>query len=373
MRRPTLLLSLLLLLVVPAAAHARTFEVRGGGWGHGVGMSQYGAQGFAEHGVGYRGILSHYYRKTRLDRARGKRVRVLLQASRREPASFSGATRAGGRRLRPSGTYKVKVSGSRLVVRASGGRRIGRFRAPLRVAGGDGGVKLDGTALNGVTGGRYRGKLELRPGASGGVTAVNAVRMDDYVRGVIPAEMPPSWRLDALRAQAVAARSYALATDVGGSVFDAYPDTRSQVYRGMTDEQVSTDEAVRSTAGEVLRHGGEVATTFFFSTSGGHTEDNENVFGGAPLPYLRGVNDPYDGISPLHRWDSRFTRTEMTRKLGSVVQGRFRGVDRVRRGASPRMIVAKVRGSAGSTRVSGATLRSRLGLPDMPRSIKPVR
>src|SRR3712207_1326324 len=99
---------------LPASAGAEDFAVRGGGWGHGVGMSQYGAQGYALHGVGYRRILSHYYRRTTLDRVNGRRVRVLLQASRPEPASFSNATGAGGKSLDPDRTYRMRARDGRL-------------------------------------------------------------------------------------------------------------------------------------------------------------------------------------------------------------------------------------------------------------------
>ena len=96
---------------------------------------------------------------------------------------------------------------------------------------------------------------------------------------------------------------YALATDAGGPQFDQYPDTRSQVYAGFDGEQPALDAAVEATANQVLRYAGKIAVTYFFSTSGGETEDIQNVFyGAAPQPYLVGVKDPYDDVSPRHRW-----------------------------------------------------------------------
>src|SRR5437763_1544137 len=140
-------------------------------------------------------------------------------------------------------------------------------------------------ALGGA--GTYRGLLELRPGGSS-LTVVNVVGLDAYVQGVVPGEMVASWPAEALKAQAVAARSYALATDAGGAVFDQYADTRSQVYGGMNSETPASNAAVRATAGQVATYGGQVATTYFFSTSGGKTENVENVFYGAtPEPYLK--------------------------------------------------------------------------------------
>ena len=165
--------------------------------------------------------------------------------------------------------------------------------------------------------------------------------------------------------QAVAARSYALATDAGGPLFDQYADTRSQVYNGMSAEQPSTNAAARATAGQVVLYQGQVATTYFFSTSGGRTENVENVFYGAPpSPYLKSVKDPYDGVSPRHRWQFRFTRAQIQARLGSLCRGRFRAIKVVKRGVSPRVVAADVVCSGGRTRTNGASLRSRLGLYD---------
>jgi stage II sporulation protein D len=366
----TVLLALASAAVPAAALGAAGYEVSGGGFGHGVGMSQYGAHGYALAGWGHRRILSHYYRGTNLASAEDERVRVLLLASRAAPTTFSNAVRARGERLDPERSYTATASRrSKLVVREEGGR-VGRFRAPLRIKGEGDRVRLGGEAMNGVSGGLYRGRLELRPGLSGGVTAVNDVALDDYVRGVIAEEMPASWHSEALRAQAVVARSYALATDAGGDIFDQYPDTRSQVYGGVAAEHDSTNRAVRQTAGRVVTHRGLVAKTFFFSTSGGHTEDVQNIFGGEPIPYLQGVEDRHDDISPYHSWRYTLARGAIEERLGELVRGRFRGVKVLARGASPRIMKARVRGSDGSTRVSGATLQSRLGTYDIPTEVR---
>jgi stage II sporulation protein D len=163
----------------------------------------------------------------------------------------------------------------------------------------------------------------------------------------------------------VAARSYALATDAGGAVFDQYPDTRSQVYSGADGEQPRTNAAVSDTANEVLRYGGVIAATYFFSTSGGRTEDIQNVFYGAePAPYLVSVNDPYDNLSPKHRWRMVMSKRAFVAKLGSLVQGRYRGIKVLQRGRSPRIVWAAIVGTKGTTRVRGATLRTKLGLFD---------
>jgi stage II sporulation protein D len=177
--------------------------------------------------------------------------------------------------------------------------------------------------------------------------------------------MPSTWLPEALKVQAVAARSYALATDRGGPLFDQYADTRSQVYLGMSAEQRSTNAAARATAGQVVLYHRRVATTYYFSTSGGRTENVENVFYGSPrTPYLRGVKDPYDGGSPRHRWQFRFSRTALAARLGAQCRGSFRAIKVLKRGFSPRVVRADVVCSRGRVRASGQTLRSELGLYD---------
>ena len=352
------------LLPAPTAS-ATTYVVEGAGFGHGVGMSQYGAYGFALQGRGYRQILRHYYRGTRVASAGTRTIRVLLTASEGGVTAFRGASRLGARAVDPGRTYEVRRQGAGLEVRVAGGAVVGRYDEPVQASRPGGTVRLLRRALNGVDGGSYRGALELRPGLYGGVSVVNPLGLDEYVQGVVPGEMPPSWHNEALKTQALAARSYALATDAGGPIFDQYPDTRSQVYKGAGGEHPRTNAAVRATAGQVVKYGRRVATTFFFSTSGGRTEDVENSFlGASPSPYLKSVEDPYDDRSPLHRWTMRFSQREIESKLRGLVKGTFRGITVDRRGRSPRIVRASIRGSRGTTAVTGPTLRARLGLHD---------
>ena len=359
------LLALVALLALPAPAGAAIRHlVRGAGYGHGVGMSQYGAFGFAREGRDYKAILRHYYTGTELSQADTRTIRVLLQTGQKE-AEFTGATRLPGRRLDPDRTYTVRPEGFSSVELRSGGEVVDTFTAPLEVTSAEGTLVLKGTAMNGVRDGTYRGGLEFRPATFGGITVVNPVNLDDYVQGVVPGEVPASWPAEALKAQAVAARTYALATDAGGAIFDQYPDTRSQVYRGLTSERPQTNAAVQATAGEVVRHQGKIATTYFFSTSGGRTENVENSFYGAkPTPYLVSVKDPYDDASPKHRWRLTYTTRQMKAKLGDYVKGRFRRIKVIKRGVSPRVVWADVVGSRGTTRVRGADLRRELELFD---------
>ena len=357
--------SLAIAALLPAlAAAATTYTIRGAGFGHGVGLSQYGALGMAKDGKGFRAILAHYYRRATLGSVPTDRTRVLL-AEGLPAATFSGGERSPGRRsLDPDKTYHAVATGDGEVeLQSSSGRRIASYPGPLVVDGQGSPVSLSGPALNDVSDGKYRGYLFLHAEGER-LTAVNHPKLEDYLRGVVPGEMAASWPRHALRAQSVAARSYALATARRGGLFDQYPDTRSQVYKGVSAEQPETDAAVDATAGKVLLHEGKVATTFFSSSSGGRTEANENAFGGSPLPYLRSVSDSADAISPHYRWSLSFTREQMEDKLGSLVDGRYRGIRVIERGDSRRILRAEVIGSEGLQATTGSTLKARLGLRD---------
>jgi len=365
MRTLATVLSLALMLALGVAAPARgesRLVIRGAGFGHGVGMSQYGALGFAQRGAGYADILRHYYTGTALGTSGSRTVRVLLGTA-GPTASFAGASRAGGRRVRPERTYFVRPrADGTLALLSPTKRRLAVMAAPLRVTG-RGGAPV---ALRGRQDLWYRGALELRPGDGGTVTAINAVGLESYVAGVVARESPSSWPLEALKAQAVAARTYAITTSKGGNGFDHYADTRSQVYGGVAAETASTNQAVADTRGQVVTYGGRPVVTYFFSTSGGRTEDVENTpLGRAPLPWLKSVEDPYDAVSPRHRWGPlRLTLRTAAARLRGLVRGKLEGIEVLQRGRSPRIVAADVVGSEGRTRVNGATLRARFGLPD---------
>jgi stage II sporulation protein D len=223
-------------------------------------------------------------------------------------------------------------------------------------------MRLMGPALNFVTSGLYRGDIEVRVDGRG-VTAINEIDMDSYLRGVVAGEMPSSWPLEALKVQAVAARTYALATRKTVGAFDQYPDTRSQVYRGVTGESVRSDAAVSDTAGRIVTYDGVPAVTYYFSTSGGHTENVEFSFvGSLSKPWLVGVPDPYDTQSPYHRWQVSFSASRLDRALRAP--GAFKRLKVLQRGVSPRVVRAQVIGSAGSRTLTGPQVRSALGLRD---------
>jgi SpoIID/LytB domain protein len=256
-------------------ASGAALVIDGAGDGHGVGMSQEGALGYAEHGLSYSAILAHYYTGTALGQA-------------------------------PSGT-KVKV----------------------------------------LVGNR-----------------VKTLSLESYVRGVVAAEMPASWPPAALEAQAVASRTYAITADAGGTRFDVYSDTRSQMYLGKAAETAATNGAIAATAGQVVTYAGKPAITYYFASSGGHTEDVQDAFpGAAAQPWLVGVADPYDQ-GPEHSWTESLSFAAADRRLGGLVKGAFEGIEVLTRGASPRILSAYVLGSDGRTLTSGGELAARLGLDD---------
>jgi len=346
-----------LALAGTASAASTTLYVSGGGYGHGIGMSQYGAYGYALRGWTYQQILAHYYTGTALGNTNpAQTVRVLLGSG---SAAFAGATHVGNKSLNPNLTYDVVplANGSLKIVSQSGGKAVGTFSAPL-TATGPGLLSLAGV-------GTYRGSLEFRPNGSGGVYTVNVVGLDDYVQGVIAAEMPSTWSAQALEAQAVAARTYAITTDVAGGFYNLYPDTRSQMYRGVAAETPATDAAVAATAGQIVTYNGAPAVTYFFASSGGYTENVEDAWPGAiPEPWLRGVPDPYDnaGGDPYHHWTRQMSLVAATKDLGKLVKGSLVGIKVTKTGASPRIMTAKVIGTRGTTSVTGSQLEGAFGL-----------
>jgi stage II sporulation protein D len=278
-------------LALPAAGGAGTvFLLDGRGWGHGVGMSQWGAEGYARHGFSYRQILGHYYPHTQIGVAASRDVRVLLVQAQDAVRVGSAApfliVDAMGRKLHlPSGSVVVN---RRLVL----GHK--HLRQPLRFEPGAQPLQLGGSA--------YRGSVVVKVKPKG-LMAVNVVPLDRYLRGVVPWEAPKGWQAQTYEAQAVAARSYTLATLHPNADFDLYPDQRSQMYGGVGAERDETNLAVGATAGQVLVWRDRIIPAFYFSTSGGKTSSVHDAWPRAKqVPYLVSVNDPYDYLSPHHVW-----------------------------------------------------------------------
>jgi SpoIID/LytB domain protein len=269
------LAAIVLALCARSAAASPTLVITGAGFGHGVGMSQEGALGYAQHGYGYAAILAHYYTGTSLGTV---------------PAST---------------TVRMLINGK-----------------------------------------------------------VRRLPLETYVQGVVGAEMPASWPLAALEAQAVASRTYAITDHAGGTRFDVFADTRSQLYLGRKAQTAQTEAAVAATAGQVVTYAGKPAITYFFASSGGLTESVQNGFPGAtPEPWLQGVTDPFDQ-GPQHTWSVSMSFAAVAARLRGLVKGAFRGIEVLRRGYSPRIVSAYVLGSAGRAPISGPELESRLGLYD---------
>jgi stage II sporulation protein D len=353
--RLLLSLCLSLLVLAPAASAGVNWVVRGHGFGHGVGVSQYGAYGYALHGKDYRFILAHYYQGSTISQIEGaKIVRVLVDIAPGD-IGFSGAGSACGQALDPARTYEAHRTGSRVKLRSSAGKPLADCGTKLRAAG-KGKVTISDV-------GTYRGVLEAVPTESeaGSLNAINALPVEQYVKGVIANESPPSWPAAELRAQAVESRSFALTGAVGGNGFDLYDDTRSQVYDGLSSETATTNAATDATRGEVVTYGGKIAETYFSACSGGYTESVQNVFFGPAIPYLTAVPDPYDYYCPLHDWTLRFSGPEISAKLGGYLDGRLKKVVVTKRGVSPRIVSAKLVGTAGAGTVSGEQLQVALG------------
>jgi SpoIID/LytB domain protein len=265
-------------------------------------------------------------------------------------------------RLSEPRTYVFRAVGpdSVQIVDTTSGRTRTRMLAPVTVAG-RASTTVRGAAENGLRNGRYRDSLMLaRDG--GRVLVINRLSLEHYLYGVVPAEMPASWPAGALRAQAVVARSYALRSRRPDAPYDVFADVRSQVYRGVPAEAAATTAAVRATRARVVIAAGQVAQTFFFSTSGGRTAANEEGFGGTPISYLRSVDDPYDDLSQYHTWTATFTERAANRKLRSVRAGKLQGLAVITRTPSGRAATVEIRGSKGNRTVPAATVRTRLGL-----------
>jgi len=355
MRRLFATVVLAALALAPSAAGAPVFFVEGRGWGHGIGMAQYGAQGYATRDArSHSWILDHYYPGTTIAQTTVRSVRVLLAEGRSgltvgSDAAYS-VTDADGRKFElPAGSVSL---GAGLEVTVKGERK--RLVSPARFARGTKALELGGRP--------YRGELIVRS-AGGSLSAVNDVGLEEYLYGVVPDEMPPSWHTEALKAQAVAARSYAVVSRRTSGNFDLYSDTRSQVYGGIPSEEQRTNAAVNATAGQVVMHGGKVAYTFFHSTSGGRTAAIQDVWNAAPVPYLVAVADPHDDLSPYHRWGPfRYSAGGLATRLGSLdPAGSLLDVT-VARNGSGRAGSVSARGSRGTTRMAGTTFQSRLGL-----------
>ena len=204
---------------------------------------------------------------------------------------------------------------------------------------------------------RYRGLVRVLPDGDR-LQAVNLLGLEHYLASVVGSEMPASWPAEALRAQAVAARTYALAQLKPEAPFDLRSTVASQVYRGTEAETDSTRSAVAATRSLVLSHGGSLIDAVFHSSSGGSTENSGEMWN-RQLPYLVSVPDR-DKLSPWHQWSVRFEPDQLRRAFQETA-GASR-IEVLAASSTGRVRRARVIGPAGSLDLSGSELRQRLGL-----------
>lgn len=370
----------------------------GRGYGHGVGMSQYGARGRALAGEDAATILAHYYRGTTLGSiATTTRIRVrilwkwaatsvkpLLVYGRLAPWTIDGidATFPVDAALRLIPTTTSTTTGMhttwRLRVTGTDGRVLHDAAKPASVV-------VRGTASNSrlqlwpkpTSYDQYRGILRISAASTTPtVTVVNDLPLETYLRGVVPVEMPSTWPTAALQAQSIAARSYAARRlRPGVSYYDVLDDSTSQIYYGALGERATTNAIIRSNAGVVLRSGTLIANTLFHSTGGGATENNENVYTSSTglkvagvVSYLRGSSDrgadgsSFDAAAPYATWATRaYTQAQLSAWFAADPRtnvGTLTALDLRNRGVSGRLISVTLIGTAGSRKVSGAVFRS---------------
>ncbi len=358
------LAAMVALYTSPQAEAATGVKVCGSGFGHGVGLSQYGAYGRAIAGQSYGQIVRAYYQNIELDKTpNNPYVRVLL-GERVADSGYDVTVPSGGKaRLRNlatdrtvylgPATYQVRYlpgEGLYRVKNLSTGRQVRAVRSPVRFEWVSGGYLA-------YAGKSYRGTLDAQQ-ENGRLYLVNRLRMEGYIRGVVPNEMPSSWSQAALKSQAVVARSYAYASRGSANTsrpFDFYSDTRSQVYGGASSETTSTNQAVLETSRVIATHNGEAIVAFFYSSSGGYTEDASYVF--SPSPYLKAVRDvdaqgerfEARAGSPWLSWEGTLDPNgSQSLGVGSIQSARV-----LQRSPSGRSIRVEVSGSRGEKIVSG--------------------
>ena len=339
----------------PVAGAQRDFTFTGGGWGHGVGMSQWGARGLAANGRNHQQILTHYYSGTTVGaRPVNDDLRVLL------------TERAGTVTVVTTGITAIVDIGT---VGANATLRFTRSGNSVVVSGAlnaSSATPMDIVFFAPVTvsppGYTYQyGRLAVRADPAGGVRAVMGdLSMQEYLYGL--GEMPSSWPAEALKAQATASRTFAqkrIAERADGKDFDLYGSVLHQAYTGTKFQAPAWTNAVDATAGQVVTYGGGLIDAVYSASSGGHTENSEIVWV-SPVPYLRGVPDPYDaqGGNPNGSWSRTYSGAQLGSwfGLGTVTDVRITG----NTGASGRVDKATVQltGTGGTKDVPGATFRS---------------
>lgn len=352
--------------VAGATASGSSFTFTGSGWGHGVGMSQYGAQGLAKAGRSHTQILQTYYSGAAVQsRSLSDDLRVLIASGR--PTLTLVAT--GHTTINGVGNL---AAGAKVTLQRSGGS-IKLTGALDKTVAGPLTVRYFGNPLTVTPGNSYRyGQLSVSIDPAGGLRAVvTGLTMQQYLYGL--AEMPASWHAQALRAQAVAARTFAQKrrdSRAGKLDYDLLSTTQDQVYAGTKNEHPQWVSAVDVTADQVVTHGGDLIDAVYFSTSGGHTESGDYVWSSNP-GYLTGVPDPFEANanSPHASWSRTYTGAQLGAwfKLGTVSSVQILGT----LGVSQRVDRATIRltGTGGTVEVTGTKFRStvnqQIGVPQL--------
>lgn len=346
----------------PRTAVPSSYSLQGAGWGHGVGLSQYGAQAAAGLGRTHREILSFYYPGTAVGTSTG-RIRVLITDETRDALVIATRPGLSVRSVDTGTSWPLSRSGAKLwrITPSADNRTsrvwvyVDRWVLVRNIAGSAEFVAPSLRLQLPEESVVYRGELRSAV-VAGGRDVVNVVALDTYLRGVVPLEMPALWRTHALRAQAVAARTYAMherdTTDRGH--FDVYDTTRSQVYGGASAEQPQTNAAIAATRGEIRTHEGEAAFTQFSSSNGGWTVAGSR-------PYLRARADAWD---PVRTWTDAVSAAEIRAAWPRV--GAVRAVKVMERDGNGlyggRATRVRIAGSTTTIDVTGSDFRSRLGL-----------
>ncbi len=375
------------LIGVATPASAQTYDFPGRGWGHGLGMAQWGARGLAEKGLTASQILKRYYTGIAVQtKTVPAEIRVGLLQERGEvyvegdgPFGLydsSGTKRSSGK---AGERWTIRPGGSKLEV-------VGPSSStPKFTSGSPVTIRYEATEAKITfpqTGKIYRrGRMDIGINPETGKTrAVLILPFEQYLYGL--AEMPASWHHEALEAQAIAGRTYALEkiNRLGQSRTvcncAVYASTVDQVYAGIDHEVPPWIAAVDTTKGLVATYGGKPIQAYYSSSSGGHTENNENVFGGSALPYLRGVCDTGDyfgGENPHANWTVSYDSDDVQSRLREAGHsvGTIKQISYLQpRGVSGRVLAVKdathggvlVDGTTDDARLSGSTWRQILEL-----------
>jgi len=330
----------------PPPAPAGSVRFCGHGWGHGVGLGQWGAYGMALADRSYREIDQHFYRNTAW--------RVLDTAH--TPIHVAVLWGSGPDRVVPTGPAQVAFGTGRTYVAGAGQSiTLTRQAGPARITPLDAATRLELYGPGGYYH-RYRGSLIAQP-SQGLLYVINVLSVEDYLRGL--GEVPSSWPLEAIKAQIVAARSYALTHLGNNPLYDVDDTTQFQVYLGVDGESDAQNAAVDQTNGQALSYNGRVILAFFSASDGGHTANVSDIFGGSldTHPYLTGVIDPWDIVAPRHTWYTgaySFATLEQIyfRRADDAARfGRLKGLDLADRDQSNRLNTVGLVGSRGTKRI----------------------